>query len=143
MKAITYERYGDESVLTYTDMPEPKLGPDSVLARARVAGVNPVDVGIRAGYLDEMFDTYFPVIPGWDVAGTVERVGEGVDEFAPATTSSGTYARTSCTAARTPNWSRRLSVRSRASPPPRVGSKRRACRSPVSRPIRLLRGRCT
>jgi NADPH:quinone reductase-like Zn-dependent oxidoreductase len=54
-----------------------------VLVRVRAAGVNPVDVGIRLGYLDGLFDTYFPVIPGWDMAGVVERVGEGVDEFAP------------------------------------------------------------
>ena len=42
MKAITYDRYGDPEVLTLTDLPEPKVGPDEVLVRVRSASVNPV-----------------------------------------------------------------------------------------------------
>lgn len=64
-------------------MPEPKVGPDFVLVRAKAAGVNPVDWKIREGHLDALFPTHFPVIPGWDVAGVVERVGPAVSEFSP------------------------------------------------------------
>ncbi|MFJ6384898.1 NADP-dependent oxidoreductase [Kitasatospora sp. NPDC092039] len=83
MKAITYRGYGGPDVLEYGEVPEPKLGPDSVLVRVAAASVNPVDWKIQAGYLDGALDVFFPVIPGWDVAGVVERVGPGVTEFAP------------------------------------------------------------
>ncbi|MFD0275155.1 NADP-dependent oxidoreductase [Kitasatospora sp. NPDC127111] len=83
MKAITYRSYGGPDVLEYGDVPEPKLGPDAVLVRVAAASVNPVDWKIQGGYLDGMLDVVFPVIPGWDVAGVVEKVGVGVTEFAP------------------------------------------------------------
>ncbi|RKT19916.1 NADPH:quinone reductase-like Zn-dependent oxidoreductase [Streptomyces sp. 1114.5] len=83
MKAITYRSYGGPDVLEYGDVPEPKLGPDSVLVRVAAASVNPVDWKIQAGYLDAAMDVVFPVIPGWDVSGVVERVGVGVTEFTP------------------------------------------------------------
>jgi NADPH:quinone reductase-like Zn-dependent oxidoreductase len=77
------QRYGGPEVLELTDVPEPKVGPDSVLVRAKAAGVNPVDWKIREGYLDGLFPTHFPMIPGWDLAGVVERVGPAVSEFSP------------------------------------------------------------
>ncbi|MCO5969658.1 NADP-dependent oxidoreductase [Actinoallomurus soli] len=83
MKAITMQRYGGPDVLELTDVPEPKVGPDFVLVRVKAAGVNPVDWKIREGNLDGLFATDFPVIPGWDVAGVVERVGPAVSEFSP------------------------------------------------------------
>lgn len=77
-------QYGGPDVLKFTaDAPEPKVGPDSVLVRAKAAGVNPVDWKIRQGKLDGLFPTDFPVIPGWDVAGVVERTGPAVSEFSP------------------------------------------------------------
>ncbi|WP_159808483.1 NADP-dependent oxidoreductase [Cellulomonas citrea] len=82
MRAITYSRYGGSDVLTLTDLPEPKVGPDSVLVRVRASSVNPVDWKVRAGYLDGLLDVVFPVVPGWDVAGVVERVGPDAPEFA-------------------------------------------------------------
>ncbi len=81
MRAITYSRYGDASVLELTELPTPKVGPDSVLVRVRAASVNPVDWKMRAGYLDGLMDVDFPVVPGWDVAGVVERVGLDTPEF--------------------------------------------------------------
>ena len=47
------------------------------------AGVNPVDMAIRAGYLAGAYPHHFPIIPGWDVAGVVEAVGPAVVGFAP------------------------------------------------------------
>ncbi|MGR8009130.1 NADP-dependent oxidoreductase [Streptomyces hypolithicus] len=83
MKAITYRSYGSPDDLAYGDVPQPKLGPDGVLVRVRAAAVNPVDWKIQAGYLDSVLDAVFPVVPGWDVAGVVEKVGPSVSEFAP------------------------------------------------------------
>ncbi|MFH9066798.1 NADP-dependent oxidoreductase [Streptomyces coeruleorubidus] len=83
MKAITYRTYGGPEVLEHGDVPNPKLGVDTVLVRVKAASVNPVDWKIQAGYLDAVMDAVFPVIPGWDVAGVVQETGVGVTEFAP------------------------------------------------------------
>ena len=63
------------------DLPEPRLGPDVVMVRTRAAGVNPVDCKVGQGRLDGRFPCHFPLIPGWDVARTVEDVGPPVTEF--------------------------------------------------------------
>lgn len=81
MRAMTYERYGGNEVLTETRRPVPKVGPGEVLVRVRYASVNPVDWKIMAGGLDALMDVVYPVVPGWDVAGTVERVGIDTPEF--------------------------------------------------------------
>ncbi|WP_026531624.1 NADP-dependent oxidoreductase [Arthrobacter sp. H41] len=82
MKAVFYTAYGDPDVLQYGEQPEPRLGPDSVLVDVRASSVNPVDWKITAGYLDAALPTYFPVIPGWDLAGVVVQPGPAAPEFA-------------------------------------------------------------
>ena len=84
MRGIAYDRFGGEEVLTLRDdLPEPPVGPDTVLVRSRAVGVNPVDLGIREGSLASYFPHRFPIVPGWDVAGTVEAVGPAVHDLAP------------------------------------------------------------
>ena len=83
MRAIAIDAFGPAEVLRLRDVPDPKVGPDSVLIRVRAAGVNPVDVGIREGALDAAFPHRFPLIPGWDVAGTVEAIGPAVVDLEP------------------------------------------------------------
>lgn len=82
MKAMTYACYGEPDVMQLSDEPMPKVAPGEVLIRVRRAAVNPVDWKLMAGKLDAVMPTFFPVIPGWDVAGTVEAVGFDVPEFA-------------------------------------------------------------
>ncbi|MFE3287446.1 alcohol dehydrogenase catalytic domain-containing protein, partial [Streptomyces sp. NPDC059233] len=82
MRAMAYETYGGTEVLTETRLPMPKVAPGEVLVRVKCAGVNPVDWKIMAGGLDGLMDVVFPVVPGWDVSGTVERVGIDVPECA-------------------------------------------------------------
>ncbi|MGW7097954.1 NADP-dependent oxidoreductase [Streptomyces sp. NPDC054838] len=82
MRAMAYETYGGTEVLAETRLPVPKVAPGEVLVRVKYAGVNPVDWKIMAGALDGLMDVVYPVVPGWDVAGTVERVGIDVPEFA-------------------------------------------------------------
>ncbi|RKT79713.1 NADPH:quinone reductase-like Zn-dependent oxidoreductase [Terracoccus luteus] len=81
MKAISYAEYGDPSVLSLTEVPDPKVGPGEVLIRVRSASVNPVDWKIVAGYLDPLMNVDLPAIPGWDVSGVVEQVGLDTPEF--------------------------------------------------------------
>ncbi|MFB7462143.1 NADP-dependent oxidoreductase [Streptomyces sp. NPDC056224] len=82
MRAIAYERYGGTEVLTETRLPLPKVAPGEVLVRVKYAGVNPVDWKVMAGGLDGLMDIVYPVVPCWDVSGTVERVGIDTPEFA-------------------------------------------------------------
>ena len=83
MRGIAYDRFGGEDVLRLRDdLPEPPVGPDTVLVRVRAAGVNPVDMAIREGYLTGAYPHHFPITPGWDVSGVVEAVGPAVVHFA-------------------------------------------------------------
>ncbi|MHA7283098.1 NADP-dependent oxidoreductase [Arthrobacter sp. TMS2-4] len=81
MRAVFYEQYGDPDVLQYGRQPAPKVGPDAVLVDVRASSVNPVDWKITAGYLDGALPAFFPVIPGWDLAGVVVQPGPSVTEF--------------------------------------------------------------
>lgn len=82
MRAITYDRYGTSDELRMTDRPAPKVGPSEVRIRVTRAAVNPVDWKVMSGGLDAMMTANFPVVPGWDVAGTVDAVGPDTPEFA-------------------------------------------------------------
>ncbi len=83
MRGVAYDRFGGVEVLQLRDdLPVPPVGPDTVLVRVHAAGVNPVDMAIRSGGLAEAFPHHFPVVPGWDVAGVVEKVGPAVTSVA-------------------------------------------------------------
>ncbi|MFG2867467.1 NADP-dependent oxidoreductase [Streptomyces sp. NPDC048338] len=81
MRAMAYETYGGAEVLAAARLPLPKVAPGEVLVKVRCAAVNPVDWKIMAGGLDPLMDVVYPVVPGWDVSGTIERVGIDVPEF--------------------------------------------------------------
>lgn len=65
------------------ELDDPLLGPDGVLIRVAAAGVNPVDTKLRIGRSASRWRHIFPVILGWDAAGTVEKVGPAVTRFSP------------------------------------------------------------
>ena len=77
MRAVWYERTGDApTVLTVGEMPTPVAGPGEVRVRLEASGVNPADVGRRAGSYRAM---EIPrVIPNSDGAGIVDQIGDGV-----------------------------------------------------------------
>lgn len=81
MKAITYDAYGSADALTLAEVPEPHVGPDTMVVEVKAAGINPVDYKIREGHLEGLLDTRFPVIPGWDVSGVVVEPGLDTPEF--------------------------------------------------------------
>lgn len=83
MKAIRIHTYGDAGGLRLDDVPVPAIADDEVLIRVHAAGVNPVDWKIREGWLKDFIPHRLPLTPGWDVSGTVEKVGAGVDGFLP------------------------------------------------------------
>ncbi|GAB2821505.1 NADP-dependent oxidoreductase [Lentzea nigeriaca] len=82
MRAITQNEFGDQDVLTLSDLPKPTPLPTEVLVRVHAAGVNPVDWKTRAGSGMAGLQT-FPLVLGWDVSGVVEEVGFGVTTLKP------------------------------------------------------------
>jgi len=77
MKAVWYERTGAApDVLSFGDMPTPTAGPGEVRVRLEASGVNPADVGRRAGSYRAM--EFSRVIPNSDGAGIVDQLGDGV-----------------------------------------------------------------
>ncbi|MFZ7104123.1 MAG: NADP-dependent oxidoreductase [Peptococcaceae bacterium] len=77
-KAILFSEFGGPEVLRLADVDEPKAGPGQVRIKVRAASVNPIDWKITHGWMEAMFQTKFPSIPGSDVAGVVDQVGDGV-----------------------------------------------------------------
>jgi NADPH:quinone reductase-like Zn-dependent oxidoreductase len=83
MRAIAVREWGGRDRMELLDLEPPPVAPDGVLVRVRAAGLNPVDAKVRDGKLADKFPHHFPVILGWDVAGTVEQVGPAVTWFKP------------------------------------------------------------
>jgi NADPH:quinone reductase len=82
MRAMVIEGFGGADRLHPADVPTPAAVDGEVLIRVGWAGVNPVDWKIREGWLQALFPHQFPLIPGWDAAGTVAATGAGVEGFA-------------------------------------------------------------
>lgn len=82
MKAIVINAYGTEDVLDYTDVERPEPKADEVLVKVHVAAVNPIDWKTRDG-AGERLGLKLPIILGIDIAGVVEEVGDGIENFQP------------------------------------------------------------
>ncbi len=76
MNAIVYTAHGGPEVLSYADVPQPAVGPHDVLVRVKAVALNHLDLWIRQGL--PRLKVTFPHIPGADVAGVVERIGDRV-----------------------------------------------------------------
>jgi NADPH:quinone reductase-like Zn-dependent oxidoreductase len=74
MKAVRFSQFGGPEVLEIVDLPDPHAGPGQVRIAVRAAGVNPSDWKKREGLMDEEL----PQTLGYEAAGVVDEVGEGV-----------------------------------------------------------------
>lgn len=99
MRALQYTAYGEPDVLQWTDAPDPHAGPGQIRIAVRAASVNPIDwkafSGMMAGGKPMEGTGYL----GYDAAGVVDEVGEGVtgvsvgDEvFGPGRSTQAEYA---------------------------------------------------
>jgi NADPH:quinone reductase len=79
MRAIAVTALGGPEVLQLVEYPDPVASPGHVLVRVRAASVNPADLAARIGDMPGGADPP-PFQLGWDIAGEVEAVGEGVTE---------------------------------------------------------------
>jgi NADPH:quinone reductase-like Zn-dependent oxidoreductase len=75
MRAFVIEEFGKPGSVQDVDDPKPEAG--ELLVRVRVAGVNPMDGAVVNGYLADMMEHRFPLIPGGDLSGVVLEAPEG------------------------------------------------------------------
>lgn len=78
MKAVRFSRFGGPEVLELVDLPDPHPGPGQVRIAVRAAGVNPSDWKKRQG----LMDPELPQTMGYEAAGHVDELGEGVADVA-------------------------------------------------------------
>jgi NADPH:quinone reductase-like Zn-dependent oxidoreductase len=81
MKAVVVHEYGGPEVLKYEEGPRPEPKENEVLVRLIGAGVNPVDALIRSGKYAKFFGTTLPLVPGYDIAGVVEKTGAKISKL--------------------------------------------------------------
>src|SRR6476659_137729 len=81
MNAIVVHEYGGPEVLKFEDVPIPEPKEDELLIKVVAAGVNSFDGVLRSGKYAKIFKMQLPWIPGYDIAGTVQKVGGKVTKF--------------------------------------------------------------
>ncbi len=78
MKAVRFGRFGGPEVLEIVDRPDPHPGPGQVRIAVRAAGVNASDWKKREG----LMDPELPQTLGYEAAGIVDELGDGVTDVA-------------------------------------------------------------
>jgi NADPH:quinone reductase-like Zn-dependent oxidoreductase len=78
MKAVLLHGYGGVDQLVYEEVPIPIAGAGEVRVKLSSASVNPIDYKIRRGDMKEIIPLQLPAILGYDLAGQVVALGEGV-----------------------------------------------------------------
>jgi NADPH:quinone reductase-like Zn-dependent oxidoreductase len=81
MKAVIIHAHGGPEVLKLEDVPRPEPKENEVLVRVIAAGVNPIDAIIREGTYAKEFGTHLPLVPGYDIAGVVEKTGAKITKL--------------------------------------------------------------
>src|SRR5258708_16737966 len=83
MLAARIHSYGDPTGIKIGKAPRPEPGRGQVLVRVKAAGVNPLDWMIAEGKARSWLDHRLPLTLGWELAGTVEKLGTDVKRLKP------------------------------------------------------------
>ncbi|MDG4790426.1 NADP-dependent oxidoreductase [Micromonospora sp. WMMD1102] len=82
MRAVAVTALGGPGVLRVVERPDPVAGPGEILVRVRAAAVHPADLAARTGHIPGG-PVEPPFLLGWDFAGDVLAVGDGVPGHRP------------------------------------------------------------
>ena len=77
MRQIWIPRAGPPEVLEIREAPDPQPGPGQVRIRVEAAGINFADIMGRMGLYPDL--PPMPVVVGYEISGSVDAVGDGVD----------------------------------------------------------------
>lgn len=78
MRALQFRQYGDPDVLEWAEAPEPHAGPGQIRIAVRAASVNPIDWKAFTGAMSGGKPMTGTGYLGYDAAGVVDEVGDGV-----------------------------------------------------------------
>jgi NADPH:quinone reductase-like Zn-dependent oxidoreductase len=81
MRAVVITKHGGPGVLEVQEQPDPQLGPGEVRIDVAAAGINFADVMARMGLYQDAPKT--PCVVGYEVAGTILELGDGVEGLTP------------------------------------------------------------
>jgi NADPH:quinone reductase-like Zn-dependent oxidoreductase len=81
MKAVLLQAYGSADQLLYEDVPIPVAAPGEVLVKLTSTSINPIDYKIRRGDMKDIMPLKLPIILGYDLAGQIVALGEGVTDI--------------------------------------------------------------
>jgi NADPH:quinone reductase-like Zn-dependent oxidoreductase len=81
MKAVVAHEYGAPEVLKFEEVPRPEPNEDEALVRVIASSVNPADPLTLSGKYAREFGTHLPLIPGYDIAGVVEKTGANITKL--------------------------------------------------------------
>jgi synaptic vesicle membrane protein VAT-1 len=79
LRAVVITKHGGPEVLQVQERPDPAVGPGQVRVAVKASGINFADLMARSGIYPDAPSP--PSVVGYEVAGDVESVGEGVDSF--------------------------------------------------------------
>ncbi|QEI06611.1 NADP-dependent oxidoreductase [Pigmentiphaga aceris] len=81
MRAVVLEAFEGFETLRVNEVNVPQPGPGQLLVRVHAAGVNPVDIVVALGMLQQMIPLDLPSVVGGEIAGVVAAVGEGESDW--------------------------------------------------------------
>jgi NADPH:quinone reductase-like Zn-dependent oxidoreductase len=81
MKAVVAHDYGAPEVLKLEEVPRPEPKEDEALVQVIASSVNPADPLTLSGKYAREFGTHLPLIPGYDIAGVVEKTGAKITKL--------------------------------------------------------------
>jgi NADPH:quinone reductase-like Zn-dependent oxidoreductase len=98
MKAIELKDFGGPEQLVEVEVSKPVAKTGQVVVRIHATSFNPIDLKRASGKMRQVFPVIFPFIPGGDLSGTIDSLGENIvgyqvgDEVYGDTETAGTYA---------------------------------------------------
>nr|WP_225356338.1 NADP-dependent oxidoreductase [Secundilactobacillus pentosiphilus] len=83
LEAIVINEFGSADEFYETELDQPQVTDDTVLVAVNAFSINPMDVAARLGMLPSQFSSNwkFPLVLGWDFAGTVAKIGKNVTDY--------------------------------------------------------------